>query len=339
MSRSRYFPVLSPALVLIFSFVLSAQAEVTATKSKDGKKVVIQIDGKPFAEYLTCSGLKPCVWPIIGPTGKPMTRAYPMAKLGKNEVNDHVHHRSLWFTHGTVIVDGKTYDFWSEKNGKKKKKGKKKEVKSSKTVHKGFTKISSGEVAVVATTNDWVGSDNKKTILKDERTLTFGTDGESRYIDFDITLTAQDKPVTFGDDKEGTMGIRVAGSLKPEAKMGGKMIDAQGDVDKAVWGKASPWIDVSGPVDGKGGETVGISMMNHPSSFRYPTTWHARTYGLCAANPFARSFFEHDKTKNGSYTIEPGKSITFRYRFYFHKGDAKAAKVAEAFKKYSKEKK
>ena len=320
----RFFTLFSLSLALTLSLALSVQAEVTATKSEDGKKVVVQIDGKPFAEYLTCSGTKPCVWPIIGPTEKPMTRAYPMTKAGENEKEDHIHHRSLWFTHGTVLQDGNRYNFWSEAKG------------SDHIDHKAFTKITSGDVAVIETKNDWIGTKDDAKVLEDTRTLTFGTDGENRYIDFDITLTALDKPVTFGDDKEGTMGIRVAGSLKPDAKMGGKLINAQGDEDGKTWGKKSPWVDYSGPVDGKGGETVGISFMNHPSSFRYPTNWHARTYGLCGANPFGLSFFE-GKDKNGVYTLEPGKSITFRYRFYFHKGDAASAKVAKAFQKYAAE--
>lgn len=320
----RCFSLLSLSLVLTLSLALTAQAKMTAKKSDDGKKVVVEIDGKPFAEYLTRSGTKPCVWPIIGPTEKPMTRAYPMTKPGKNEKKDHIHHRSLWFTHGTVLMDGKKYNFWHEKKD------------TDHINHKKFTKICSGDVAVVATKNDWVGGKDGKKVLEDERTLTFGTDGENRYIDFDITLTALDKPVTFGDDKEGMMSIRVAGSLKPSAKMGGKLINSHGDENKKVWGKKSPWVDYSGPVDGRGGKTVGVSIMNHPSSFRYPTNWHARTYGLCGANPFGLSFFE-GKEKDGSHTIEPGESITFRYRFYFHKGDAKAAKVGDVFKKYAGE--
>ena len=41
------------------------------------EKVTIRIDGELFTEYLTQSGTRPVLWPIIGPTGEPMTRAYP----------------------------------------------------------------------------------------------------------------------------------------------------------------------------------------------------------------------------------------------------------------------
>ena len=51
-------------------------AEITAERSPHG--VVVKIDGQPFTEYLTQSGTKPVLWPIIGPTGKPMTRSWPI---------------------------------------------------------------------------------------------------------------------------------------------------------------------------------------------------------------------------------------------------------------------
>ena len=62
---------------------------------------VVKIDGQLFTEYLVKSGTKPILWPIIGPTGKRMTRDYPMRDR-PGEQKDHPHQRSLWFTHGDV---------------------------------------------------------------------------------------------------------------------------------------------------------------------------------------------------------------------------------------------
>ncbi|MBN1589581.1 MAG: PmoA family protein [Pirellulales bacterium] len=320
------------SFVCLFAFALSAQtvraedaqpAHVTAAQSPDGSKVVIQIDGQPFAEYLTRSGNKPIVWPIIGPTGKPMTRQWPMAESEPGERKDHCHHRSLWFTHGDV----NGYDFWLEP-----KPGKKNERAGS-IEHRKFLKIESGKSAVVKTSNDWLDPTGKK-ILQDERTLRFGGDADSRWIDFDITLEAADRPVTFGDTKEGSMGIRVAASIKPDAKLGGRLVNSEGQVDGKAWGKRAAWVDYTGPL---GDETVGICLMNHPSSFRYPTHWHARTYGLCSANPFGWSDFERDESVDGSYTIPAGQSITLRYRIFFHKGAARPAMLQDAFKEYVKQ--
>lgn len=90
---------------------------------------------------------------------------------------------------------------------------------------------------------------------------------------------------------------------------------------------------LSGPVDG---DQLGIAMLNHPSSYGYPTHWHTRGYGLFAANPFGLKMF--GESKSGDYTLKKGETMTFRYRVIFHKGDEKDAHIAEAFAKYSQEK-
>jgi hypothetical protein len=296
-------------------------ADVRAKLSEDGRRVTVTVDGQPFAEYLTKSGTKPAIWPIIGPSGKRMTREYPMAAKAKHERADHPHHRSLWFTHGDV--DG--VDFWAERFGSK-------DEKAGVIKHREFVKIESGNQAVIVTQNDWCKRVGDRKILEDQTSLTFGCDDTGRWIDYEITLKAGKRPVRFGDTKEGCFGIRVAAPLKPDAKLGGLLINGNGEKNKAAWGKAADWIDYSGPVDG---ETVGVAMMNHPSSFRYPTRWHARTYGLCSANPFGLSYFVGEGN-DGTHTIPAGGSITFRYRVLLHKGDAKAAKVAEAYRAYAK---
>src|SRR5690606_41219427 len=97
-----------------------------------------------------------------------------------------------------------------------------------------------------------------------------------------------------------------------------------------AWGKASPWVDYTGPVDGA---TLGVAILNHPESFRYPTTWHVRDYGLFAANPFGYSDFRFGK--EGAHTIPAGESIRFRYRLILHEGDTEQADIAEAFQAYA----
>ena len=313
MSR-RAVPLVLMVLSMVLSTGASASAEISAERA-DGK-VVVTIDGQPFAEYLVTSGQKPplgpIVWPIIGPTGKPMTRNHPMAE-GSDERKDHPHHRSLWFNHGNV----NGLSFWHKETIK----------------HRKFVKVESGQQAVIVTEDDWLAPDGKR-VCEDRRTLTFHTDGQNRMIDFDITIKATDGPVKFGDTKEGTFGVRVAGTMKVDAKMEGRIVNSNGQVDKAAWGKAAAWVDYHGPVDG---QTVGIAVLNHPSSFRYPTYWHVRTYGLFAANPFGLHNFKGSKEADGSHTIPPGESMTLRYRVVLHKGDEKAGRVAEAFAVYAKE--
>jgi len=119
-----------------------------------------------------------------------------------------------------------------------------------------------------------------------------------------------------------------------DAKQGGKIVNSRKQVNGAAWGKPAPWVDYHGPVDG---QTVGIAIFNHPSSFRYPTYWHVRTYGLFAANPFGLTDFSGGKLTGGAHTISSGKSMSLRYRVFLHRGDEEEGNVAKAFSAYSKE--
>jgi hypothetical protein len=313
MCRNRRF--LSALIVAVCWLPVDAfSAEITAERSPHG--VVVKIDGQLFAEYLVSSGGKPILWPIIGPTGKPITRDYPM-RDHPGEAKDHVHHRSLWFTHGDV----NGVNFWAEK------------VRSPGTIkHVKFLKIGGGKPAVVVAQDDWIASDGKK-VCEDQRTLSFDTDGDARWIDFDISVKATNGPVTFGDTKEGSFGVRVAETIRVDAKKGGRLVNSRQQVDAAAWGQIASWVDYHGPLDG---QTVGIAIFNHPSSFRYPTYWQVRTYGLFAANPFGISDFTGVKQAGGAHTIASGECMNLRYRVFLHRGDEKDGKVAEAFDAYAK---
>ncbi len=304
--------LIATALLASLPITLHA-AQFDVQQDEDG--VTVNLDGELFTRYIKKSGAKPILWPIIGPTGKEMTRAYPMTEGPPTERKDHVHHRSFFFTHGNV----NGVDFWSEGAG------------HGNTEHREFVKVQGGNEAVIVTRNDWVSGDGRKQ-CEDLRTLTFGADGDSRWIDFEITIKAGEQTVKFGDTKEGTFGIRVAGTLDVDAKKGGKIVNSEGLTDGAAWGKPASWVDYHGPIDG---ETLGIAVLNHPSSFRYPTHWHVRTYGLFAANPFGLKDFK--AADDGSHTLNPGETMTLRYRVLLHKGNEKEGKVADAFEAYAKQ--
>jgi len=312
----RLLPLLS-ALVVLSPSLISA-SEITIERSPGG--AVVKIDGQFFTEYLVRSGTKPILWPILGPTGKPMTRDWPMCDR-PGEKKDHIHQRSMWFTHGNV----NGVNFWGE-------------PASLPPGHKGgtiehvvFLQMISGKPALLSTRNNWLGPDGKK-ICEDRRALRFDADAKARWIDFDITIQATEGPVTFADDKEGTFGLRVAHSLSVDAKQGGKIVNAHGQTDQAAWGQTAPWVDYFGPIEG---ETLGVAIFNHPESFRFPTYWHVRTYGLFAANPFGVKEFTGGKKSGGAHTIATGDTMTLRYRVYLHHGDQLEGGVAKAYEVYA----
>lgn len=288
--------------------------EFTVKKGDDG--VTVNVDGQLMTRYLTQSAPKPILFPLVGPTGKEMTRGYPMRPATATEKADHPHHRSFWFTHGDV----NGVDFWSEMKN------------HGRIDHRQYVKVEGGAQATIVTVNDWNGPDGKR-ICEDERTFVFGANEDTRWIDATLIVKAPDGDVTFGDTKEGAFGVRVAGTMDVTAKMGGKIVNSEGLVDESAWGKPAKWVDYHGPVEG---ETLGIAIFNHPTSFRYPTTWHVRTYGLFTANPFGLHDFPGGKELNGSHTIKKGESMTLRYRVVLHKGDEKQARIAELFAEYAK---
>jgi len=104
----------------------------------------------------------------------------------------------------------------------------------------------------------------------------------------------------------------------------GRIVNAAGDIDGEAWGKAARWVDYSGMIDGK---QVGVAILDHPTNLRHPTHWHARDYGLFAANPFGLHDFTKAAPGAGAHTIPSGGSLTFRHLVVLHEGDAEAADI------------
>jgi sugar phosphate isomerase/epimerase len=283
---------------------------------KADKKLKVEINGKLFTEYNYQDVPRPFFYPVIGPSGVPIIRHWPM-KEGKDEAQDHVHHRSLWFTHGEV--NGQ--DFWGEGRG------------SGKIVHEKFDKITSGrDVGIIQSRNKWVARDGK-VVCTDTRTQRFYSRPDGQLMDFEITFHASQGKVVLGDTKEGSMAIRLAPTMRVEGKVGrGHIINSEGHRDGSAWGKRAAWCDYYGPVNG---DIVGVAIFDHPKNPKHPTWWHVRTYGLFAANPFGVHNFERKPKGVGDITIPAGESLTFRYRFYFHKGDAEQAQVAKHYRQYA----
>jgi hypothetical protein len=280
----------------------------------------VEINGRLFTEYFYQDVPRPYCYPLLGPGDVAMTRNWPM-KDTPGEEHDHPHHRSLWFAHGAI----NGHDFWSEQGA------------FGKTVHEDFLEVGSGDKAgVIRSRNKWLAADGT-VVCTDERTLRFYNSGRAseRLMDFEITLKASSGDLTFGDTKEGTMGVRLAETMRLKGKVGqGHIVNSAGGRDGQTWGKRAEWCDYYGPVEGK---TVGIAIFDHPQNPRHPTWWHVRDYGLFAANPFGQHDFESLPNKTtGNLIVPAGQSVTFRYRFYLHEGDDQQAKVAEKYKQYVK---
>jgi len=303
--------------------------------------VNVKVDGKPFASYVVDDINKPYLWPIYGPTGKPMTRAFPM-QLQPNESaaqRDHPHHRGITFGHDRIVSRGSILDdtwhermtFLDTRSGVGVRVTDAKRMANLAAIkHREFTELfADSDRAVVSQICDHVDSAGNRFLIE-ERRITFRSQVESRSIDVDQVFAACEDAVCFEDRKDAGLSIRVPASMAIDSEQGGHVVNSEGDMDDEAWGRSARWCDYHGPVDG---QHLGIAFLSHPSSFRFPTRWHVRSYGLFAANPFAMRAFD-DTLSDGATILEPGETLTLRHRIIFHVGDAKSAGIEKAWQEY-----
>ncbi len=322
------------ALFAATSLLAAEPSAVTVEKTKDaiefsaGKALITRY-------HVGESVAKPYLWPLNAPGDVPVTRGWPMLKGQPKETTDHVHQKSAWFCHGDVIPEGielkirsgdkrvQGVDFWSEGAG-----------------HGRIVCVSVGEPkaqgnsARVPTKNEWRAPDGTK-ILDEDRIITVTDLGDARLVVLDIDLHASVCPITFGDTKEGSMGIRASDEIKVKGGNGFYVNSDGKKNEREVWGRKSDWNDYSGSVNGS---AVGIAVLDHPKN-AVRSCWHSREYGLMAANPFGRADagFPDTKGRMDLFKLAKGEHLKLRYGLLIHTGDATSGKVAERFKDFSAE--
>ncbi len=309
---------LSLATVLLASGSLTAADGPWEVSEIDGGHR-ISLDGKHVADYRTDLSNKPIVWPILAENGAHLTRAYPLAER-PGEQKDHPHHTGMWFSQEGVGGG----NFWHA--GK------------AKQVHQEYLEVSGGDRVTIVTRNDWIDEQGEK-VAEDVRRLVFLSLGQLRAIDFDLVLTATERDIKIDDSKEGTFAIRVPSTMFVDRKdgPGGTILNSERQKDNAAWGKPARWVSYFGEVTlpDDSTDTAGITIMNHPSSFRFPTHWHVRTYGLFAANPFGLKDFRVQPPQDGTTELEKGESLNFNYRVVFHRGTPQEAAIQQLYQRYA----
>ena len=297
------------------------------------RRVDITIDGKPFTSYIWPKTLKkPVLYPLITDEGVTVTRGFPLAPRPHERV-DHPHHAGMWFNYGNV----NGFDFWNNSDAiKPEDRSKMGTILETKIVSTKSGAVR-GELVVESV---WITGQGDR-ILDQTTRYIFSRAPHERIIDQIITLTALDRAV-FKDDKEGALGMRVASWLESPDEKGGVFLDASGRPTKvaatdnsdatgvyltsegikggAVWGTRGRWCSLTGHTED---HTVTIAILDHPHNPGYPTYWHARGYGLFAANPLGRSIFD-PKQPAFNYTLEKGQTATFRYRVLLISDEASA---------------
>ena len=299
------------ALLILLLAAAALGAQVTFQQYPDRLSVVI--DGKPFTELFYGPGVrKPFLHPLRSADGKIVTRQYPMAQV-PGEKKDHPHHQGLSFT----FADVNGYNFWASDATQIDAKSGSIRLREARTPGNGTARV----------LFDWLDPAGQ-VLLTEDRTMRF-QGGAERTIDFDITLRAV-RDATFGDTKEGMFNIRLASPFEEPA---GLMTSSAGcHTENECWGKRADWMDFAGKVDG---EELGVAIFDHTGNPAHPTYWHARGYGLFAANPFGVRDFTGDKSANGAVRVKAGDSLRFRYRVLIHPGPTDPAALTRAYAQYT----
>ena len=331
MKARKYFFI----LMSLMTTSLYAQNGFTLKNNPTQKKVEVRYNEKLLTAYCYFDSTeKPVLFPINTLSGVTITRGYPVSpKAG--ERSDHPHHLGLWMNYESV----NGLDFWNNSTAipldKKSKYG---SIRHQKIMSSNSKK----DNASLETLSFWVNSDGQ--VLIEEKTRYVFTKKDNDFIiDRIATLEAKVPEVIFKDVKDGMLGLRLARQLEQPSNQADKFVDANGNITPvakmdnegvsgmyqnqegltgdAVWGKRSQWACLQGKKDG---ETITIQIIDHPKNVGYPTYWHARGYGLFAANPLGQKVFSEGKEEL-NLTLKQGEKKTFHYRVIVHSGSALTA--------------
>jgi hypothetical protein len=334
-------------LTLSTPLLLNAQQSnfVQLTRVKNENSIEIYIGHVLFTRFIYPDSLeKPVLFPVCDAGGIPVTRGFPMDPR-PGEPTDHPHHLGLWLTYENV----NGLDFWNNSYA----------IPSEKKSQYGWIKTdsiletTSGKTGILRYHARWVNRQNDALLEENTRYEFSGSGDHERIIDRITELTA-DTDILLADAKDGMLGLRLARELqipsvqdqhftdingnvstvKKDMYSNGDYLTSDGKRGDSAWGTRGRWCKVFGKIKD---DSVSITIFDHPRNPNYPVFWHARGYGLFAANPLGEKVFTNGKSAL-NLKIKKGEKIIFRYRILIQNGNSTGTtnyldQMAESFGK------
>jgi len=316
------------ALIYISQSFAQKNEKVQVVKSSTQNKINVFIGNKLFTSFLYPDSLeKPVLYPVHASNGTIVTRGFPI-NAQPGDPTDHPHHLGIWFTYENV----NGLDFWNNSYAiSKEKKHLYGWIRTDKIL-----KTSEGIKGIISYHANWTNQ-QKDVLLEETTRLQFSGTEHLRIIDRTTVLTA-DTNVNFTDAKDGLYGMRLAHALQipsindQEFKddkgnvtivkgvidkiANGNYITSEGKKGDDAWSTRGRWCKVYGKM---GNDSISIAIIDHPENPNYPTFWHARGYGLFAANPLGEKIFTNGKSSK-NLQLQKGESVTFRFRIVIDEG-------------------
>ena len=301
---------------------------VQVVRSEKEKKINILIGDRLFTSFLYPDTLeKPVLYPVHAANGTIVTRGFPL-DTQPNDPTDHPHHIGIWFNFENV----NGLDFWNNSYAiPKEKKHLYGWIRTD-----SILETSGGEKGVLSYHANWT-SQQRHVLLEETTRLEFSGTGQQRIIDR-VTVLKADTTVLFTDAKDGLYGIRLAHALQIPTNKDQEFKDDKGNVTVVkggtdhvangnyltsenktgddAWSTRARWCKAYGKM---GNDSISVAIIDHPANPNYPTFWHARGYGLFAANPLGEKIFTNGKTSK-DLLIQKGQSVIFRFRVMIDQG-------------------
>lgn len=292
------------------------------------KRIEITINKRFFTQLVYADSIeKPVLYPIMAADGLPITRGFPW-NPAPNDPTDHPHHLGLWMNYEKV----NGLDFWNNSFA----------IPADKKHLFGWIrtrkilKAEGGDKGTIEYLAEWTNQ-QQQVLLQEKTTLIFHEEKNIRWVDRITNLTAA-IPVSMPDAKDGLLGLRVAHELELPITETKEYADAQGNITKInavkdasvtgqyltsaglegdeAWGTRGNWCMLYGR---RAGTPISITIIDHPSNPGYPTYWHARNYGLFAANPLGQKVFSKG-SENLNFRLNKGQIVRFQYRVVITSG-------------------
>jgi hypothetical protein len=290
MSRVPFRPVVLTAVICAPIFAMAEPKPVPKVQAvpQAHDQVSFQRDGVEIARYhFGRDGQRPYVFPVIGPSGRSLTRiGHP------RDPQSHSHHNSVWISH--QLVQG--LNFWEDN-------------RAGGIVHQRMIRMDdSDDLAFIEVENAWLGKDGAPVMHELRRTAVRVLDKREWLLEIDIQLEARTGDVELGQTAFGLLGVRMAKTIGVKDG-GGTIRNSEGGVDEAgCFRKPARWVDYAGPI--VPGVSEGITLMDHPSNLNHPVPFHVRDDGWMGA---ALTF-------PAAHTIRTSEPLRLRYALYVHAG-------------------
>jgi len=325
-------------LFFVFPLSLFSQKQewVKLVAEPQQHTVKVFVGKQLFASFLYPDSMeKPVLFDVHAANNMIVTRSFPLYTI-TGEPTDHPHHAGIWFNFENV----NGLDFWNNSYAipaeKKKGYGWIKTDRIIETV--------SGVKGILSYHANWKNQDNE-TLLEETTRFEFSGTDHLRIIDRITSLTAQ-RDVLMKDAKDGLLGFRMAHALqmpstedqeftdnkgiKTIVKAGtdtvakGNYLTSEGKSGNDAWSTRAVWCKAFTKM---GSDSISVAIIDHPLNPNYPTYWHARGYGLFAANPLGENIFtKGERSKN--LQIKKGETVIFRYRIVIESGTSTLSPAA-----------